>query len=71
MLILKSFFLLHVLVNFRFLSQDFVRELEAFSFSCLSFWVSVFDIMDDQATILATCEELLVVETKSHSFNLL
>ena len=52
-----------------FLGQNFLREpcdaLEL-SFDGWAFRISVFDIVDDQVTVVTSSEQNLVIETKAH-----
>lgn len=68
-LILKLLFILDEGIDLLFFGKDFIWERKAVSFPGLAFWISIFDVMDNETAVLACSEQMMVIETHSHSFD--
>ena len=63
---LELVLLLSIVVDVSLVSENLVRKRKALSLPALAFGVPVLDIMNDEAAILASCKQVIVIIAKSH-----
>jgi hypothetical protein len=68
-LIVKLLLLLNVAIDLSLFGEDLVRDWQTLSLTGLTFWISILNVMDDEATILSASKQIVVVKTDSHPLN--